>query len=200
MLPSRAYSDPLPHVTTASPYPVADSKPTLVVAIPASDADVFASARFARITAQNTAEAVRAIERTRPRVVAIDLDAPEFQVGPISVAAHQTGCTSVLTTTASPDRAPAALNAGCHAVLLKPLSPALIASRLGRLLREPLLGPGVRRPLPAATQQGTNRTWADTVCPKCGQPGAVSFEFHSYRRMWYACLPCAAVWLGPRRE
>ena len=29
---------------------------------------------------------------------------------------------------------------------------------------------------------------------------AVSFEFSSYRRMWYACLACEHVWLGPRQE
>lgn len=198
MLPSRAYSSDSPFVTTVTPT---EAKATLVLAVPSSGLDGFNTSRFTRIHAQNTADTVRSIERTRARLVAIDLDAPEFDVQTICTAAFQTGCTSVLTLTATPDLAPAALRAGCHAVLLKPASPALVAARLGRLLREPVLSALSRHAAGAAlAPQGTNRSWPDAVCPKCGQAGAVSFEFHSYRRMWYACLPCDSVWLGPRRE
>ena len=35
---------------------------------------------------------------------------------------------------------------------------------------------------------------------QCQSNGATSFEYSSYRRMWYACLACDAVWLGPRQE
>jgi DNA-binding response OmpR family regulator len=156
--------------------------------------------RFARITAQNTAEAMRVIERHRPRVMVIDLDQPQFDATALCTAAHQSGHTSVLTTTSMPERAPAALKAGCHGVLLKPFAPNLASARLGRLVRETMLTPAARRAAAVLLQQGTNRTWPETACPKCGHLGAVSFEFSSYRRMWYACLPCDAVWLGPRQE
>jgi hypothetical protein len=101
--------------------------------------------------------------------------------------------------TSSPERVPPAIKAGCHGVLLKPFSPAIIAARLGRLMRDPLPTPAARQAA-GVTVTGTNRTWPDAACPNCNETGAVSFEFSSYRRMWYACLACEAVWLGPRRE
>jgi|SRR4051812_45744040 len=199
MLPPRAYSDPLPQYSPG-PSQVSETRPVLLLAVASTDVDRFALARFTRMTTQNTTEAVRALERARPRVVVIDLDAPQFDPLAICTAAHQTGNTSVLTTTGSPERAPAAIKAGCHGVLLKPFAPNLAAARLGRLVRETLLTPAARRAAAVLLQQGTNRTWPATACPKCGHAGAVSFEFSSYRRMWYACLPCEAVWLGPRQE
>jgi DNA-binding response OmpR family regulator len=201
MLPPRAYSEPLPSISPGpSPAVVADRRPVLLLAIAPSDVEQFAIARFTRVTAQNTAEAVRAIERSRPRVVVLDLDVPQFDAGAICTAAHQTGQTSVLMLTATPERVPAALKSGCHGVLLKPFAPNLAAARLGRLVRETLLTPAARRAAAVLLQHGTNRTWPDTGCPKCGQLGAVSFEFSSYRRMWYACLSCESVWIGPRQE
>jgi DNA-binding response OmpR family regulator len=172
----------------------------LLLAVAPVDVDRFATQRFVRLTAQSTVEALRTIERMRPRLVAVDLDLPQFDAIAICTAAHQTGQASVLTTTASPDRAPAAIKAGCDGVLLKPFAPNLAAARLGRLVRESLLTPAARRAAAVLMQQGTNRTWPETCCPKCSTPGAVSFEFSSYRRMWYACLSCEAAWLGPRQE
>jgi CheY-like chemotaxis protein len=201
MLPPRAYSDPLPPYSPGpSPATAQDARPVLLLAVAPVDVDRFTTSRFTRVTTQNTAEAVRAIERTRPRVVVVDLDASQFDALAVCTAAHQTGQTSVLATTATPERVPSALKAGCHGVLLKPFTPTLVAARLGRLVRETLLTPAARRAAAVLLQQGTNRTWPDTTCPKCGQPNAVSFEFSSYRRMWYACLPCDSVWLGPRQE
>ena len=52
----------------------------------------------------------------------------------------------------------------------------------------------------AASPGGTNRVWQDSACPKCGTHGPTSFDFSSYRRMWYACLTCDHTWLGPRQE
>ena len=46
----------------------------------------------------------------------------------------------------------------------------------------------------------TNHVWPETRCPACERPGAVSFEFSSHRRAWYACLGCKAVWMGKRQE
>jgi len=99
----------------------------------------------------------------------------------------------------SPATAPAALKAGCHAILLKPFAPNLAAGRIGRLSRELPMGVTSSRSTPAV-QYGTNRAWAATHCPECDTAAATSFEFASYRRMWYACLACDHVWLGPRQE
>ena len=200
MLPTRAYSGTVP---TFPPSPTAaaqEVRPGLLLAVAPTDVDRFLIQRFTRTTVQNTAEALRAMERIRPRVVVVDLDLPQFDAGVICASALQGGYTSVLTLTGSPERAPAGLKAGCHGVLLKPFAPNLAASRLGRLMRESLLTPAARRSAAVLLQQGTNRTWPDTACPKCGQLGAVSFEFSSYRRMWYACPKCDGVWLGPRQE
>ena len=200
MLPPRAYSDPLPPLSPGPAQVAADRRPVLLLAVSAADADRFAVNRFTRLTAQNTADAVRTIERSRPRVVALDIDLPQFDSAAIHTAARQTGQTSVLVLTDAPERAPAALKAGCDGVLLKPFAPNLAAARLGRLVRETLLTPAARRAAAVLLQHGTNRTWPDTGCPTCGHMGAVSFEFSSYRRMWYACLQCDGVWLGPRQE
>ena len=201
MLPPRAYSDP---PTLSSPHPsslfVPDRRPVLLLAVAPADVERFATSQFTRITALNTAEAVRALERSRPRLAVVDLDLPQLDANVIATAAQQTRGTSVLVVTDTPERAPAALKAGCHSVLLKPFAPNLAAARMGRLARETLVTPAARRVAAVLLQHGTNRTWPDTACPTCGHPGAISFEFSSYRRMWYACLSCEAVWLGQRQE
>jgi len=73
-------------------------------------------------------------------------------------------------------------------------------TRIGRLSREVPAGTASLRAAPSLQFCGTNRTWPDTHCPRCDAPSATSFEFYSYRRMWYACLACDAVWLGARQE
>jgi len=200
MLPPRAYSEPLPPLSPGPAQVATDRRPILLLAVAAPDVDRFMMSRFTRLTAQNTADVVRTIERSRPRVVAVDIDLPQFDSAAIHTAANQNGHTSVLVLTNTPERVPAALKAGCHGVLLKPFAPNLAAARLGRLVRETLLTPAARRAAAVLLQHGTNRTWPDTACPSCGHMGAISFEFSSYRRMWYACLACDGVWLGPRQE
>jgi CheY-like chemotaxis protein len=203
MLPTRAYADPLPPFSAglrSQPSPH-DVRPAFVVAAAAADVDRFPEAPLTRLAARTTTEAVRLIERWRPRVVAIDWDLPDtFDGAVISGAARQAGFTAILATTATPERAPAALKAGCHALLLKPLSTNLIAARVGRLCREVPAVPAAARAAAALQQWGTNRTWPDMTCPTCAQQGPVGFEFSSHRRAWYACLACDAVWLGVRRE
>jgi DNA-binding response OmpR family regulator len=200
MLPSRAYADPLsfhPATSSSSSATAAPPRPVLVLALSPADAEHFAASRFTHLAVHDTADAVRAIERARPRVVTVDLDVPQFDAAAICAAAVASGTTSVLAITDTVSRVPPLLKAGCHGVLLKPFSPAIVASRLGRLVREsPLPAPRGAAPRLAST----NRVWPDAVCPTCRQGSAVSFEFASYRRMWYACLLCNAVWLGPRRE
>jgi len=201
MLPTRAYAD-IPRLSPGGQTvrPQTDTRTAFVVAAAAGDLDHFPTAQFTRYHAYTTSEAVRLIETARPRIVAIDWDIPEIDAAQVCVAALKFPLTGVLVVMKSPETAPAALRAGCHAILLKPFAPNLVAGRLGRLSREMPATPGAVRAARELRQCGTNREWPDTPCPKCQAPSAMSFEFHSYRRMWYACLGCDAVWLGPRQE
>jgi DNA-binding response OmpR family regulator len=204
MLPTRAYANNVPPLSPggrpATPPPDQEVRPTLLVAASAADADTLAASTFTRVATHTTAEALRTIERVRPRVVAIDWDVDTIDGAAVCAAARQVPYTGVLVISASPERVPAALKAGCHAVLLRPFAPNLLAARLGRLSREIPTSPAALRGLAALQLIGTNRVWPDTRCPKCSTGGAVSFEFSSYRRMWYACVPCEHVWLGARQE
>lgn len=200
MLPTRAYAD-IPRLSPGGPNvrPQVETRAALVIAAAATDADRFPAFSFTRYPVHTTAEALRLIETARPRVVAIDWDVPEIDGVQVCTAARKFAHTGVLVTMESPTTAPAALKAGCHAILLKPFAPNLAAGRIGRLSRE--LPTGVS-PLRTShlLSYGTNRVWAETHCPECDAPSATSFEFYSYRRMWYACLACDHVWLGPRQE
>jgi CheY-like chemotaxis protein len=113
---------------------------------------------------------------------------------------------TVLITTAKTAGVPDMLVAGCDAVLMKPFAANLLYARIGRLMRTRNEqgathaqhngdGDGAA-PLAAST----NRTWPETACPACSHLGAVSFEFSSYRRSWYACLACKNVWIAKRQE
>jgi DNA-binding response OmpR family regulator len=191
MLPSRAYANSVPPLSPGGPI---TGTAMLVVASPA-DALRFAMSSFSCVPAHTTADALRALERTRPRVTAIDWDHPGVDGAAICRRVNELRCGSVLVISASPDWAPAALKAGCHAFLLRPFARNLLAGRVGRLSREP-----VPSALTPRSPVGTNRVWPETSCPRCNTDGAVSFEFHSHRRMWYACLACDRVWLGARQE
>lgn len=202
VLPPRAYSEPLPPFSAnirAQPSPQ-DARPALIVAVAPSDVERFPSSPYARMAARSTAEAVRMIERWRPRCIAVDWDAQEFDAVAICDAARQSAQVAILAIMQQPERAPAALRAGCHAVLLKPFALNLVAARLGRLCRE--MPAAVAASRLGAMQQwvGTNRTWPEVSCPACAENGAVGFEHSSHRRSWYACLKCEHVWLGVRRE
>jgi DNA-binding response OmpR family regulator len=129
---------------------------------------------------------------------------------------------AVLVTTASAERVPDALDAGCDGVLLKPFAPNLLYARIGRLLRErsaALLARNHREQSSAVRSRahgalaksqhllersaafaGTNRTWPNSRCPYCEHEGVTSFEYASHRRAWYACLSCRKVWLARRQE
>jgi DNA-binding response OmpR family regulator len=201
MLPTRAYAD-IPHLSPGGSLarPHTEVRSAFVVATAAANAEQFPVSSLTRYTVHTTAEAIRMIETARPRVVAIDWDVPEIDGPTVCAAALKFPLTGVLAAMASPRSAPAALKAGCHAILLKPFAPNLVAARVGRLSRELPSTPAAVRAAKTLHQCGINREWPDTPCPKCTAGSAVSFEFHSYRRMWYACLACDAVWLGPRQE
>jgi AmiR/NasT family two-component response regulator len=96
----------------------------------------FPTASVAPIGVCNTAEAIRLIESEHPHLVAIDWDNEDFDGQQISSAAGQRLRTGILAVLAAAKNAPSALRAGCHAVLLRPLTTNLIAARLGRLSRE----------------------------------------------------------------
>jgi CheY-like chemotaxis protein len=199
MLPPRAYAEAVPRLSPGpNPRPVPTARPAIVIAAAQIDIDRFPSGDFSRYAVHTTHEALRLIETARPRVVIADWDCQEIDGEQVCAAARKFSQTGVLITTSDPGRAPAALKAGCHAILLKPFAPNLVAARVGRRSREVLLAAGVSRPSPQPS--GLNRVWPDTPCPACHAPSATSFEFYSYRRMWYACLDCDTVWLGPRQE
>ena len=199
MLPPRAYAEPLPAFSAnlrAQPSPT-DARPSLIVAVAEGDVERFPSSPYVRLAARSTTEAVRLIERWRPRVIVVDWDLTGLDAPAVCTAARQHAGNGVLAVMSDANNAPLALKAGCHSILLKPFSLNLTAARLGRLCRE-LPSPTMRSVSPVAA--GTNRAWAEVSCPKCGKDGAVSFEFSSHRRSWYACVGCEHVWLGARRE
>ena len=191
---------PLPVSSAARLHPGGAVAPAIVVLLAIDENDVtrYPTGAFTTVAAHTTAEALASIERLRPRVLAIDWDLPAIDAIAVCRLAAQLASPTLLVTTESVERVPAAIKAGCHSVLLKPFSLNLAAGRLGRLCRElsVSMSPAVR----AVVERGTNRTWSDIVCPRCGGPGATSFDHSSYRRAWYACLPCEHVWLGPRQE
>src|SRR6185295_9607843 len=187
MLPPRAYAEPLPPFSAnlrAHPAPT-DSRPPLIVAVAPQDVDRYPTTAFVRHSARTTAETVRLIERWRPRLVAIDWDLKEFEPFAICAAARTVAPVGILAVTESPSRAPAAIKAGCHAVLLKPFSLNLVSARLGRLSREMPAAAAAARIGASLPQWGTNRTWPEMHCPQCKQGGAVCFEYSSHRRSWY---------------
>jgi hypothetical protein len=76
----------------------------------------------------------------------------------------------------------------------------LVAARVGRLSRGLVASGAVQRLTDGVGECGTNRRWPDVRCSRCGQAGATSFDFSSYRRAWFACLTCNEVWLADRQE
>jgi CheY-like chemotaxis protein len=152
---------------------------------------------FERIDAKTTAEAIVLLKRERPIALLLDGDSPGFDIVEICRAAATIELTSVLVTLSAAEQAPSILKAGCHAILLKPFAPNLLAARLGRMTRERIYQLRLRsvRASTASGVSGANRVWAHVSCPRCAEPNAVSFEFASHRRTWFACLACDQVWI-----
>ncbi len=197
----RAHPEPIGHYSPLSrplvqPAPAA---PTILFVVPENERTLYLGDPFTRVYAHTASDAARFIASTEPRLVVIDMDEPALAGMDICASARAAANTSVLVTTRSVERVPAMLRAGCHGVLLKPFSANLLAARLGRVIKETERPWGVKS-LPPSWGKGTNRVWSNTACPKCAAPGATSFDFSSYRRMWYACLSCDNTWLGPRQE
>jgi DNA-binding response OmpR family regulator len=156
------------------------------------------------------AAAKQYLTKTPPALVVADIDSQgDGGVEICRTAKSLKTPATVLMTTSETTSVPDVLVAGCDGILLKPFAANLLYARIGRLLRtrgeqmqfRAYRGDGVSdaspRLEPLAT---TNRAWPDTACPSCGDGGAVSFEFSSHRRAWYACLGCKKVWLSKRQE
>src|SRR5690606_4921777 len=95
-------------------------------------------------------EALRLIERWRPRLVAVDWAAGECDASQICAAARYLPRTGVRVTPASPERAPPALKAACHALLPKPLPIHPVPARLARHARD---RPGTGVPVTTASPE-----------------------------------------------
>ena len=199
----RAHPESIGHYTPAAHAqliePVTAAAPAVLFVVPAVDRSLYSGNQHVRLYAHTGSDALKLIASSRPRLVVIDCDEPSLGVEEVAAAAHACSYASVLITTGDVAKVPTMLKAGCEGVLLKPFAPNLLAARIGRVLKE-TERPWTQRAASSRPQAGTNRVWADTVCPTCGAAGATSFDFSSYRRMWYACLSCAATWLGPRQE
>jgi DNA-binding response OmpR family regulator len=201
MLPTRAYADTLSSlVPNAASRTTPVEQATIVLAIDRADVEHFTFHSFIRVPVHTTGDAVATIERTRPRVVIVDWDCPAIDGEEVLGAAQRFAQTGILVSTANVEHAPSAIKAGCHSLLLKPFAPNLAAGRIGRLCRDIGMSSMSKRASTLAQDCCTHRTWPSTACPRCQTSGATSFEYSSYRRMWYACLACDHVWLGPRQE
>jgi len=151
------------------------------------------------------------LSKTAPALVIADIDSlGDGGIDICHTAKSLRTPATVLMTASEATSVPDVLAAGCDGILLKPFADNLLYARIGRLLRtrgEQLqararLGDGAsdffHRPDPPLAT--TNRAWPGTACPSCDHGGAVSFEFSSHRRSWYACPACKKVWLGKRQE
>jgi CheY-like chemotaxis protein len=160
MLPPRAYAEPLAPFSAnlrAHTAPT-ETRPPLVVVVAPEDVERYPALPFTRYAARTTTEAVRLIERWRPRLIAVDWGLEKLDAGAVCAAAKQISPVGVLAVMESPERAPAALKAGCHAILLKPFPLNLVAARLGRLSREMPVAA-------AAVRLGASQAWGTNRCP-----------------------------------
>jgi DNA-binding response OmpR family regulator len=164
--------------------------------------------------------AQRFIERNPPAFIITEWQLEDGTGADLCRVAHSLSVpASVIVTTADPEHAPAALEAGCDSLLLKPFAPNLLSARLGRMLRVRANGLRLRdRSSMLRTRGETERTkdhfmdrkemrkagsiveWAHAPCPHCAHSQIVSFEHSSMRRDWFTCEQCRKVWLAKRRE
>jgi len=173
------------------PQPTVAPLRVLVVAHPAA-IDRYPTGIHAKTVAHTTRDAIRLIEEVRPAIVAIEWNLDGIDRGALCQAAGRFPV-AVLAILQAPQDAPAAIRAGCHAVLLEPIAPTLAATRIARLAKQMESRLRYRE----AEIRGTHRAWTGVACPQCGTDGATSFECAGRRKAWLACLQCAHVWVGP---
>jgi len=200
--------------TPPSPVPTASVHELLIVDEESNAASYVAALRASYRVATTAAAdvALQYLNKATPSLVMADLDLLNGDGTAICRTAKSLPTpATVLVTTSQVEGVPELLQVGCDAVLLKPFAPNLLYARIGRLLRgrsEQLrmrarraeIGAMPFSPRPDPPLASTNRTWPDTHCPACSHDGAVSFEFSSHRRSWYACLACKNVWIAKRQE
>lgn len=156
--------------------------------------------------------ALQFLRQASPSLVIADLALENGSAIEICRLAKQLATPStVLVTAEDVQLVPAALEAGCDGVLLKPFQPNLLHARIGRLLRARSAALRLRsqrayakadhlRDRADLLMSATNRHWPSTYCPYCQHQGVTSFEFASHRKAWYACLDCKKVWMAKRQE
>jgi DNA-binding response OmpR family regulator len=114
---------------------VAVSPPAVLLVVSPSDHELYPIDPPTTIAVHTAHDAMQLIEQARPRVLMLDWDyLTEAPIICRAATAHPS--TLVMITTQSATHVPAALKAGCQAVLLKPFPPNLLAARLGRLSRD----------------------------------------------------------------
>ena len=169
--------------------------------------------RHFEVTAVQSEElARRAMRAYQPTLVITELMLPEGDGVSLCRESKAFGVNapSVLAVTSATERVPHALKAGCDAVLVKPFAPNLLHARIGRLLRLRARAAEERAMWQRARlhhqaelgnrfAESTNVVFRDACCLTCGQGGIVGFDTASRGRMWYACLACDKVWIGPER-
>lgn len=183
---------------------IVDSDP-LICAWPCVSPDQF------RVSVVSTAAgATRLIAHAPPVAVITEALLPDGSGLELCRAAKaSTNSPAVLITTADPQQAPDAIDAGCDGVLLKPFPPNLLFARVGRVLRgrseaHKLHQAALRIPSMSGRVElsppTTHHYCRETRCPHCDRQGVTAFDFASYRRAWYACLTCRNVWQARRPE
>ena len=199
------------NVSAVSPTPTTD----VLLVDGSADAAAYAAVlrgSYRVATTGSSDVAKQFLHRSSPAIVITELDLEDADG--VEICREAKGLRlppPVLVTTIQTERIPAALEAGCDGVLLKPFAPNLLFARIGRLLRarsEALRDRARHSHLKTqhlsdrsdALMSGTNRVWPNTHCPYCDHSGVTSFEFCSHRRAWYGCLECKKVWIAKRQE
>jgi CheY-like chemotaxis protein len=205
----NAVAEPHSAVSVATASPAVNRLQILIADAAYEGVDVLQD-RYAPVITRAVADATRQLLNARPSIVVTELVLPDGDGAEICRTAKALPCPPlVIVTTATPERVPGALIAGCNAVLLKPYAPNLLCTRIGRLRQLSERAGAMHRvrhrediavALYAAASVTTNQVWNDIQCPRCGRPGATGFDFASHRRMWCACLGCEHVWVNRRRE
>jgi DNA-binding response OmpR family regulator len=195
----------------ANPAPLAAADPVSILFVdPLADVHLPMLRRHFEVTAAPSAEhARRALRAYQPTLVITELMLPEGDGVSLcrESKAIAVNAPSVLAVTSVTERVPEALKAGCDAVLVKPFAPNLLHARIGRLLRLRARAAAERAMFQRARMnyrrddgrmaESTNVVVKDACCLSCGHGEIVGFDAASHRRMWYACLACDKVWIGP---
>lgn len=176
---------------TAAPLesPVGTGSPVLIVSH-ATAAARFPTGALPRTTASTTRDALRAIEQVRPAVVVVDWDCASIDAAAVCRAARRFSTMTIMASMKEAATAPAAIKAGCDAILLAPFSPLLASSRIARLTRRTMAWGG----RVDAGERGTHQRYPGMTCPQCSAGGVLSFEFATRQTRWFACLQCDHVW------